>query len=268
MDWLVHNLGVVFDTIGAVTAVVLNSFERFMLWLPWWSVLMLVALFAWWLAGRRTTIFSVAGMYFIFTLGLWDLCMATLALMATAVLISNAVGIPLGIISARSNRVEAILRSIMDVMQTMPAFVYLIPALMFFGIGKVPGVMACVIYALPPVVRLTNLGIRQVPAELVEAAHAFGSTQNQLLFKVQLPVALPSIMAGVNQTIMLSLGMVVLAAMIAAGGLGREVLLALGQIDIGRGVMAGTSIVILAMVLDRITQGLGKQRRRTEKARG
>lgn len=267
MDWLIHNLGVVFDTIRDATAMVLNSFERFMLWLPWWSVLMLVALFAWWLAGRRATIFSVAGMYFIFVLGLWDLCMATLALIATAVLISNAVGIPLGILSARSDRVEGILRPIMDVMQTMPAFVYLIPALMFFGIGKVPGVMACVIYGLPPAVRLTNLGIRQVPAELVEAAHAFGSTQNQLLFKVQLPIALPSIMAGVNQTIMLSLGMVVLAAMIAAGGLGREVLLALGQIDIGRGVMAGTSIVILAMVLDRITQGLGKQRRRTEKAR-
>jgi glycine betaine/proline transport system permease protein len=135
---------------------------------------------------------------------------------------------------------------------------------MFFGIGRVPAVMACVIYALPPVVRLTNLGIRQVPTELVEAAHAFGSTQLQLLLKVELPVALPSIMAGVNQTIMMNLGMAVLAAMIAAGGLGREVLLALGQIDIGRGFVAGFCIVILAMVLDRITQVLGHKKKRAE----
>jgi glycine betaine/proline transport system permease protein len=146
-------------------------------------------------------------------------------------------------------------------MQTMPAFVYLIPALMFFGIGKVPGVMATVIFALPPAVRLTNLGIRQVPKELVEAAQAFGSTRRQLLVKVQLPLSLPTIMAGINQTIMLSLSMVVLAAMIAAGGLGREVFMALGQVDIGRGFVAGTAIVLVAMVLDRITQALGKKKR-------
>jgi len=261
VDWLIINLAVVFDGIKFVTAQVLNNLEKFVLWLPWWAVLVLLTLVAWRLASVRVAIFTVAAMYFIGMLGLWNLCMATLALIATAVLISVILGIPIGIISARSNRVDNIVRPVLDVMQTMPAFVYLIPALMFFGIGKVPGVLATVIFAVPPAVRLTNLGIRQVPKDLVEAAHTFGSTQNQLLFKVQLPVALPSIMAGINQTIMLSLSMVVLAAMIAAGGLGREVIMALGQVDIGRGFVAGTAIVLVAMVLDRITQSLAKKGR-------
>jgi len=261
VDWLIINLAVVFDGIKFVTAQVLNNLEKFVLWLPWWAVLVLLTLVAWRLASVRVAIFTVAAMYFIGMLGLWNLCMATLALIATAVLISVILGIPIGIISARSNRVDNIVRPVLDVMQTMPAFVYLIPALMFFGIGKVPGVLATVIFAVPPAVRLTNLGIRQVPKDLVEAAHTFGSTQNQLLFKVQLPIALPSIMAGINQTIMLSLSMVVLAAMIAAGGLGREVIMALGQVDIGRGFVAGTAIVLVAMVLDRITQSLAKKGR-------
>jgi glycine betaine/proline transport system permease protein len=199
-------------------------------------------------------------MYFIGTLGLWALSMETLALIATAVLISILLGVPTGILSAGSDRVDRIVRPVLDVMQTMPAFVYLIPALMFFGIGKVPGVIATVIFAVPPAVRLTNLGIRQVPKDLVEAAHTFGSTSFQLLIKVQLPLALPSIMAGINQTIMLSLSMVVLAAMIAAGGLGREVIMALGQVDIGRGFVAGAAIVLVAMILDRITQSLARKR--------
>lgn len=257
VDWLVDNMGVVFDSMKKPIAFVLITIERVLLWLPWWAGVALVVLFGWRLAGARVAILCGVGMFLIQVLGLWELSMATLALAITAVLICNAVGIPLGVLAARSDRVEAAVRPILDFMQTMPAFVYLIPAIMFFGIGKVPGVMACVIYGLPPAVRLTNLGIRQVPSELVEVAHAFGSTRRQLLFKVQLPLALPSIMAGVNQTLMLSLGMVVLAAMIAAGGLGREVLFALGQVDIGRGFVAGTCIVVLAMVLDRITQSLG-----------
>ena len=260
VDWLIINLAVVFDGIKFVTAQVLNGLEKFLLWLPWWAIMVLLMLVAWRLASARVAIFTVAAMYFIGMLGLWELCMATLALIATAVLISVILGIPIGILSARSHRVDNIVRPVLDVMQTMPAFVYLIPALMFFGIGKVPGVLATVIFAVPPAVRLTNLGIRQVPKDLVEAAHTFGSTQNQLLFKVQLPMALPSIMAGINQTIMLSLSMVVLAAMIAAGGLGREVIMALGQVDIGRGFVAGTAIVLVAMVLDRITQSLGKRK--------
>jgi len=266
VDWLIINLAVMFDGIKVATAVVLNNFERFLLWLPWWSVLALIMLLAWQLSSARVAIFSGAAMYFIGMLGLWDLCMSTLALIATAVLISVALGIPVGILCARSDRVDGFVRPILDAMQTMPAFVYLIPALMFFGIGKVPGVVATVIFALPPAVRLTNLGIRQVPKELVEAGHAFGSTTRQLLFKVQLPLALPSIMAGINQTIMLSLSMVVLAAMIAAGGLGREVFMALGQVDAGRGFAAGTAIVLVAMDLDRVTQALGKNRRGMIKA--
>ena len=266
VDWLIINLAIFFDGIKQVVAVVLNNLEDFLLWLPWWSMLALIMLLAWRLASARVAIFTGAAMYFIGMLGLWELSMATLALIATAVLISVALGIPVGILCARSDRVDGIVRPVLDVMQTMPAFVYLIPALMFFGIGRVPGVMATVIFALPPSVRLTNLGIRQVPAELVEAAHAFGSTSAQLLFKVQLPLAMPSIMAGINQTIMLSLSMVVLAAMIAAGGLGREVIMALGQVDVGRGFLAGTAIVLMAMVLDRVTQSLGKKRRRARAA--
>ncbi|WP_319523984.1 proline/glycine betaine ABC transporter permease [uncultured Desulfosarcina sp.] len=256
VDWMVVNLAPVFELIKIVTAFFLNSFEQFLLWLPWWAVLMLSSLISLRLSGRKAAMTCGFGLALIFLLGLWDLSMATLALTATAVLLSNLIGIPLGIMAAKSNRIEKILRPVMDLMQTMPAFVYLIPALMFFGIGRVPGVMACVVYGLPPAVRLTNLGIRQVPADIVEAARSFGTTEMQLLVKIQLPLALPSIMAGVNQTIMLSLGMVVLAAMIAAGGLGKEVLLALGQVEIGRGFVAGISIVILAIILDRITQAM------------
>ena len=260
--WLMDNFKPAFDIIKVSVAVVLNNCEKFLLWLPWWAVILLVLVFSFWLAGRRVAIFSVAGMYLILLLGLWDLSMITLSLMAVAVLITNAIGIPMGILAAKSDLFEKSIRPFLDAMQVMPSFVYLIPALMFFGIGKVPAVMACVVYSLPPVVRLTNLGIRQVPVELVEAAHAFGTTQTQLLLKLELPVARSSIMTGVNQTIMMNLGMAVLAAMIAAGGLGREVLLSLGQIDIGRGFVAGFCIVILAMVLDRITQVMGTSQKR------
>ena len=261
VDWLIINLAVVFDGIKIVTQTVLNNLEKFLLWLPWWTVLAFIVLIAWRLASVRVAIFSGAAMYLIGTLGRWELSMATRALIATAVILSVILGVPAGIISARSDRVDNTVRPVLDVMQTMPAFVYLIPALMFFGIGKVPGVIATVIFAVPPAVRLTNLGIRQVPKDLIEAAHTFGSTESQLLFKVQLPLAMPSIMAGINQTIMLSLSMVVLAAMIAAGGLGREVIMALGQVDIGRGFVAGTAIVLVAMILDRVTQSLGKKKR-------
>lgn len=258
VNWLVVHFAPGFKVIKIMTAFFLNHFEGFLLWLPWWSILALTFLISWKLAGVKVAGTSVVGMFFVYLLGLWDLSMATLALTGTAVFISNLIGIPLGILSAKIDRVDKILKPLLDLMQTMPAFVYLIPALMFFGIGRVPGVMACIIYGMPPAVRLTNLGIRQVSPDLIEAANSFGASETQLLFKVQLPMALPSIMAGVNQTIMLTLGMVVLTAMIAAGGLGKEVLLALGQIDIGRGFVAGISIVMLAVILDRITQAIGK----------
>ncbi len=259
MDWLLATLDPFFDAVRIGMAFMLNNLESFLLWMPWWVTVAFIALLAWRLASIRIAIFSALAMYLILSLGLWALCMETMALIATAVLVSLMLGVPVGILAARSDHVDNAVRPVLDAMQTMPAFVYLIPALMFFGIGTVPGVVATVIFAVPPSVRLTNLGIRQVPKDLVEAAHTFGSTGRQLLLKVQLPLALPSIMAGVNQTIMLSLSMVVLAALIAAGGLGREVIMALGQVDIGRGFVAGTAIVLLAMILDRVTQSMGSK---------
>ncbi|WP_237715509.1 ABC transporter permease [Pelosinus fermentans] len=182
--------------------------------------------------------------------------MQTLALVLTSALIALVIGIPFGILAARNDKFDRIARIVLDFMQTMPAFVYLIPAVLFFKLGKVPGAVATVIFAMPPSVRLTNLGIRQVPEDVVEAARSFGSTTRQLLFKVQLPIAIPTILAGVNQTIMLSLSMVVIAAMIGAGGLGEEVLKGITQLKIGRGFESGVAVVLLAMVLDRITQSL------------
>jgi glycine betaine/proline transport system permease protein len=190
---------------------------------------------------------------------LWLETVETLALVIAATLISLAIGIPLGILAAAKDWAERLIRPALDLMQTMPAFVYLIPAAMFFGLGKVPGVVATIVFAMPPAVRLTNLGIRQVPKELVEAGLAFGCTPWQLLLKVQLPAARPSIMAGVNQTIMLALSMVVIASMIGAGGLGDTVLRGIQRLDVGLGFEGGIAVVILAIVLDRLTQSFGKR---------
>jgi glycine betaine/proline transport system permease protein len=191
-------------------------------------------------------------------MGLWEEMVSTLALVLAASLIALLFGIPLGIAMARSDIVKAITRPVLDLMQTMPSFVYLIPAAMFFGLGQVPGTIATVIFAMPPAVRLTDLGIREVDAEHVEAGLAFGCTRRQLLFKVQLPLAMPSIMAGVNQTIMLALSMVVIASMIGAGGLGSTVLTGIQRLDVGQGFQGGIAVVILAVILDRITQSFGR----------
>ncbi|MCK4274253.1 MAG: ABC transporter permease subunit [Dehalococcoidales bacterium] len=195
--------------------------------------------------------------------GYWDLSMMTLAIIIAAVIISLAVGIPVGIIMAKNNRVEAIIRPVLDAMQTMPSFVYLIPALMLFGLGKVPAVFATIIYAVPPVIRLTNVGIRQVPQSIVEAAQAFGSNGRQVLFEVQIPLAIPSIMVGINQTTMMALAMVVIASMIGARGLGLEVLLSINRIEVGRGFEAGLSIVLLAIIIDRITHAMAARQEYT-----
>jgi glycine betaine/proline transport system permease protein len=192
-------------------------------------------------------------------MGFWEETMITLALVVTSGLLALVIGIPVGIWASRKDTVESVVRPILDFMQTMPAFVYLIPAVLFFQLGKVPGVVATVIFAMPPAVRLTNLGIRQVQKDVVEASKAFGSTSRQLLFKVQLPLATPTILAGVNQTIMLALSMVVIAAMIGAGGLGGEILKGITQLKIGLGFESGISVVILAIFLDRITQALGEK---------
>jgi len=200
-------------------------------------------------------------------LGQWGNAMDTLALVLVASAIAIVVSVPLGILAARSNVASAVIKPILDFMQTMPAFVYLIPAVMFFGLGRVPGILATVIFAMPPAVRLTALGIRQVPVEIVEAGRAFGCTDRQLLTRVQLPNALPSIMAGVNQTMMLALSMVVIASMIGAGGLGNVVLQGIQRLDIGLGFKSGLSVVLLAIILDRITQSFGAKAAAPAKSR-
>ncbi|ABW19557.1 ABC transporter permease [Alkaliphilus oremlandii] len=206
------------------------------------------------------TVFVLGGLLLIQNLGYWKGTMLTLSLILTSSLISIVIGIPLGIWMSRSKAAQNIITPILDLMQTMPAFVYLIPAVSFFGIGMVPGIIASVIFAMPPVVRLTNLGIRQVSTELIEAADAFGSTATQKLFKVQLPMAKSTIMAGINQTIMLALSMVVIASMIGAEGLGVEVFRAVTRNEAGQGFASGISIVILAIILDRMTQALNTKK--------
>jgi glycine betaine/proline transport system permease protein len=234
--------------------------ESFLLWLPWWLMIAGVGLLAWRLVGGRIGSFAALSMFGVAFFGLHDLSMQTLAIVLTATLIAVGIGLPVGILAAKSDKFEAVMRPLLDVMQTLPSFVYLIPALMLLGMGRVPAVMATVIYAIPPMIRLTNLGIRQVDPEVVEAAKSFGSTSLQLLLKVQLPMARPSIMAGVNQTVMMALAMVVIAAMIGAKGLGVEVFNGIARLDIGRGVIGGFGIVVMAVVIDRITQGLAKPR--------
>jgi glycine betaine/proline transport system permease protein len=221
-----------------------------------------VALIAWKLVSYRMAIFSVLTLVLIGLLGLWGETMTTLAMVVSAVVFCCLVGIPLGIIASQSDWFEATLRPLLDAMQTTPAFVYLVPVVMLFSIGTVAGVIATIIFAMPPIVRLTNLGIRQVPRELVEAAKAFGATRGQTLRRVQIPIAMPTIMAGLNQTIMLSLSMVVIAALIGAGGLGVPVFQGLNSLQVGLAGVGGLSIVLMAMVMDRITQAFGKAKKR------
>ncbi len=245
-----------FDPLSAGIDLGIRGVENVFLWLPWPLTIVLFALLGYKLGGTRLAILSAICLLVMGLLGLWVESMQTLALMVISVLISLIIGIPLGILSARSERVESALRPVLDAMQTMPAFVYLIPVLLFFGIGRVPAVIATVIYALPPAIRLTAAGIRQVPSETVEAAVSFGSTDRQKLTKVQLPLALPSILAGVNQTIMMALGIVVIAALVGAGGLGREVLNGLQRLQVGQAFEAGLAIVFLAVLLDRLSAAL------------
>ncbi len=256
INWLTDNLGLVFDGIGNTVTAILAGL-KFLLLLP--HPLLMIALLtalAWRTAKRGVAVFTALGMLLIYNMGYWTATMETLGLVLASVLIALVIGVPLGIWSAKKELVERIVRPILDFMQTLPAFVYLIPAVLFFKLGEVPGVIATLIFSLPPAVRLTSLGIRQVPPEIREAAVSFGSSPRQLLFKAELPVALPTIMAGVNQTIMLALSMVVISGMIGAGGLGNEVLKGITQLKIDVGFEAGISIVILAIFLDRVTQSL------------
>jgi glycine betaine/proline transport system permease protein len=260
ITWLTDNLGFVFDAVGATVSAVVGALE-FVLLAP--HPILMVALLtgiAWFLSGRGVAIFTTLGMLLVVNMGYWTPTMETLTLVLASVLIALLLGIPVGIWSAKSATAERVVRPVLDFMQTLPAFVYLIPAVTFFGLGAVPGVIATLIFSLPPAVRLTNLGIRQVPSEIREAALSFGSSPRQLLFKAELPVALPTIMAGVNQTIMLALSMVVIAGMIGAGGLGNQVLKGITQMKMDVGFEAGLSIVILAIFLDRVTQSLSESK--------
>jgi glycine betaine/proline transport system permease protein len=259
VDWLVLNYREYFQIIKAPVEISLEGLEWLFAALPPFVVILLFALAAWRYAGKRVTVFTVLTFLLVGYLGLWEDTMTTLSMVICSVVFCAATGIPLGIMAGRSKRFETLLRPFLDAMQTTPAFVYLVPVVMLFSIGTVSGILATIVFALPPIIRLTNLGIRQVHPELIEAALAFGATPWQVLRKVQFPLALPSIMAGLNQTIMMSLSMVVIAALIGAGGLGNPVVQGLNTLEIGLATIGGLSIVLLAMVLDRITQGIAQK---------
>jgi glycine betaine/proline transport system permease protein len=257
IDWLVEGYRWFFQIIKWPVEVTLTGIEQGITALPPLLIIVVLAVIAWRVSGIKLGVFTIVTLVFIGLLGLWEDTMITLAMVLCSVVFCTIVGIPLGIGAGRSDRFEMALRPLLDAMQTTPAFVYLVPIVMLFSIGNVAGVLATIVFALPPIIRLTSLGIRQVHPELVEAALAFGATNWQVLVKVQIPLALPTIMAGLNQTIMMALSMVVIAALIGAGGLGAPVVLGLNTLDIGLATIGGLAIVLIAIVLDRITQSMG-----------
>ncbi|MCI4236738.1 glycine betaine/L-proline ABC transporter permease ProW [Dickeya dianthicola] len=261
IDWLVLHFRPLFQGIRVPVDVILNSFQQLLTGLPAPVAILAFSLLAWQVSGFSMGAATLLSLVAIGAIGAWTQAMVTLALVLTALFFCIIVGLPLGIWLAHSDRAARIVRPLLDAMQTTPAFVYLVPIVMLFGIGNVPGVVVTIIFALPPIVRLTILGIRQVPADLVEAAQSFGASPRQMLFKVQLPLAMPTIMAGINQTLMLALSMVVIASMIAVGGLGQMVLRGIGRLDMGLASIGGVGIVILAIILDRLTQSLGRDAR-------
>ncbi|RNF39814.1 ABC transporter permease [Planococcus salinus] len=254
--WISDSFAFLFDPIKNQFGDGLEDFADMLAAVPPVIVILIVAVLAFFLSGKRFGLaaFSIVGLLLVWNQGLWEELMLSFSLVLVASLLSVIIGVPIGILMSKSKTAESIITPVLDFMQTMPAFVYLIPAVAFFSIGMVPGIFASLIFATPPTVRFTNLGIRQVSEELVEAAEAFGSTGAQKLFKVELPMAKTTIMAGINQTVMLALSMVVIASMIGAPGLGREVLSSLQRADVGTGFVAGLGIVILAIIIDRFTQ--------------
>ncbi|MFK4769524.1 ABC transporter permease [Rhizobium sp. ZW T2_16] len=260
VNYVLDNFSPFLDFIASLIGFVTGNIQNALVGIPLPIGIAIFVLLSLWRVGLGFGILTGVALWLVNHMGLWSAMMETLSLVIASTLMAMLIGLPLGIAMARRDTVATIVRPILDLMQTMPAFVYLIPAAMFFGLGAVPGAIATVIFAMPPVVRLTNLGIRQVHAEFIEAGNAFGCTSTQLLFKVQLPNAMPSIMAGINQTIMLSLSMVVIASMIGAGGIGNTVLTGIQRLDVGTGFEGGLAVVILAVILDRLTQSLGKPR--------
>ena len=255
VDWIVINFGDFFDAISDALKVVLGKLRDLLVWIPWPVMMALVFVIGWKVASLKIAAMSVIGLAILATVNLWEPTMVTVAIMIVSVFLSIVVGVPVGILAARSDAVDTGIRPVLDTMQTMPSFVYLVPGIMLFGLGNVAAIFATVLYALPPCIRLTNLGIRQVDASVVEAGRSFGSSDMQLLFKIQIPMAIPTIMAGINQTVMMALAMYTIAAMVGAGGLGIEVLRAMGQLKEGEAIIAGCAIVILAIIIDRISQG-------------
>ncbi len=261
LDWLVQNHREFFQLLKQPVQFLLNAFESGLRAVPPLVMLLVIFGVAWQAGGRRVGITALSCIVAIGLIGAWTNAMTTLAIVLTAVSLCVLIGVPLGIVASQSDRFERVLRPILDLMQTVPSFVYLVPVVMLFGIGNVPGVIVTVFYAMPPVIRLTSLGIRQVRSDLVEASVAFGASRSQSLFGVQIPLAMPVIMAGVNQTVMMSLAMTVVASMISVTGLGQMVLRGIGRLDMSLATTGGLGIVLMAVMIDRISQGLGRSRR-------
>ena len=260
LKWVVRNWGDQLETLTRPPLALLNGIEFVLLSIPWW-VITLALVAAAWAATRRWPLPALVfgSLMFLGVMGLWRDSMLTMALMLAATFTAILIAIPIGVWMARSARVRQIVTPVLDLMQTMPSFVYLIPTVMIFGPGKIPALLATIVYAAPPLVRLTDLGLRSVDPAVMEASQAFGVTPRQRLFGVQIPLALPTILAGVNQTTMMALAMVVIASMIGAGGLGYQVLQGIGRLEVSRGLFAGLGIVVLAIIFDRITQAYGKR---------
>lgn len=256
-DWIQDNLDPVFSSIQSFVSTLTNGLDDLLNTPDALILALLFSLLGWLVKDWKLGLLSLAMLVFVISIDQWENAMATLALVAVSAAIALVIGIPIGILAARSDRVSAAVRPVMDLMQTMPALVWLVPVVTLFSIGVTPGVVATIIFALPPGVRFTELGIRQVDSEVVEAGHAFGSTPGQILFRIQLPLAVKTIMAGVNQVIMLALSMAVIAGFVGAGGLGSEVTRAIGSLDIGLGFEAGLAVVVLAVYLDRVTAAVG-----------
>ncbi|WP_050872671.1 glycine betaine/L-proline ABC transporter permease ProW [Comamonas testosteroni] len=261
LTWVVDHFRPFFQAVRTPIDATLNGVTDVLQTIPMPALVLLIALLAWQFAGRKLAIGSAVALLCVALLGIWSEAMVTLALVLTSLFFCIAIGLPVGILLASSDLAQRWTRPFLDAMQTTPAFVYLVPVVMLFGIGNVPGVIVTIVFALPPLIRLTNLGIRQVRPDLIEASRAYGASPAQLLWKVQLPLAMPSIMAGINQALMLSLSMVVIASMIAVGGLGQMVLRGIGRLDMGLATVGGLGIVLLAIVLDRITQAMGESKR-------
>lgn len=259
VKWLIVNADSIFDAISKGMLGFLLGIQNFLMWIPWFVLIAVIFLAGMYVKNWKSGLTFAAMLMLIGAMGLWQEMMLSLAIIITSVIISIIIGIPLGILSAKSKKVSMVMSPLLDAMQTMPSFVYLIPAVMFFGLGMVPAVFATIIYATPPAIRLTNLAITGVDKEMLEAAHSFGASPMNVLFKVELPQAFPTIMTGINQTMMMAVSMVVIASMIGAKGLGLNVLESINRLDIAKGFEAGLSVVFIAIILDRLTQGMANK---------